>query len=209
MGALPPLPSTDAATITTITSGSTIYKVTRLGVRPVAARAQAQLLRGAAAAKAVDEARYLRLLRGQVATGALYFATASAGGADAGGAGSFAPTPTLLHRRVALQEPQPQQLQQQQLQQQQQQVLSDAEYVWNAFALSGIEDLELRAQWGTPCISGFAASTAPVPVGGGGGGETVAVLTLVSRRSTRMQGTRFFRRGALHSCVCVCNFMTV
>ena len=206
MGALPPLPSTDAATITTITSGSTIYKITRLGVRPVAARAQAQLLRGAAAAKAVDEARYLRLLRGQVATGALYFATASAGGADAGGAGSFAPTPTLLHRRVALQEPQQLQQQQQQLQQQQQ-VLSDAEYVWNAFALSGIEDPALRAQWGTPCISGFAASTAPVPVGGGGGGETVAVLTLVSRRSTRMQGTRFFRRGALHSCVC--SFMTV
>lgn len=195
MGTLPPLAPTDSPT-TTI---STVYKVTRLGVRPVAARAQAALLRrdgGGGGSRAVDEARYLRLLRGQVATGALYFATAATTAAGAG-AGS---TPTLLHRRVALQL-QPPPGQEQQLQQQQ--ALSDGEYVWNAFALSGIDDPSLRAQWGTPCISGFAASSAPVPVPGEAEGR-VAVVTLVSRRSTRMQGTRFFRRGAFIYVFYVC-----
>lgn len=180
MGTLPPLSSS--------TSSSRIYKVRRVGVRPVSARREQQL-RKEGGWRAVDESRYLRLLRAQVATGALYFAVAAPAAATAAAAAPASrPASTLLHRRVALQQGKGPPAAAT--------ALAEAEeYVWNAFLLSGIEDPSLRVQWGTPCISGFAASSSrPLPLGN----ETAAVLTLVSRRSTRMQGTRFFRRGKEH-----------
>lgn len=158
-----------------------------MGIRPVSARREQQL-RKAGGWRAVDESRYVRLLRAQVATGALYFAVAAPAAAATAAAIPLAPrtASTLLHRRMALQQREGPAATA---------VAEAEEYVWNAFLLSGMEDPSLRTQWGTPCISGFAASSSrPLPLGN----ETAAVLTLVSRRSTRMQGTRFFRRGEEH-----------
>ncbi len=186
MGALPPLNGTSR--------GSTIYKVRYLGVRPFSAR-QEQQLRKAGGWRAVDESRYVRLLRADVASGALYFAAAPATTAAASASATPPPPPpTLLHRRIALQQQQPAPPAAAAKAEAPAPALAlSEEYTWNAFLLSGMEDPALRARWGTPCISGFAASSPrALPIGNGG---KVAVLTLVSRRSTRMQGTRFFRRG--------------
>lgn len=67
-------------------------------------------------------------------------------------------------------------------------------FLWNGFLLSNLGPARLF--WGTACISGYAVSRS-IPLDGArkGAGEA-ARLTLLSRRSTRMQGTRFYRRGA-------------
>lgn len=66
-----------------------------------------------------------------------------------------------------------------------------SQFLWNNFLLSGLESA--RHFWGTACISGFASSRS-IPLQRGRAGS-VATLTLISRRSTRMQGTRFWQRG--------------
>ena len=69
---------------------------------------------------------------------------------------------------------------------------SSSQFLWNSFLLSGLESA--RHFWGTASISGFASSRS-IPLQGGGREGRVATLTLISRRSTRMQGTRFWQRG--------------
>lgn len=182
-----------------------IRRITKLGIRPISWKHQEE--EGLRGWRECDEKRYLNMLRDPIASGYLYychkyplhqrmqtnFESSQRRGEGEGGnlvfdsslpyGGSF--EGEKENNTIAATG----------------QSDFSSRYLWNYYLLHGLGDRRIQHFWGTACICGFAESR-PAFING----DSI-VLTLISRRNRRRQGTRFNQRGNDFSLFTICIFL--
>lgn len=160
---------------------SPLRRITRTSLQPVARRPQEALLASSPVLR-VDESRYKAMVQRQASCGHLYLShkyplhqrihvalhTTTFSPASPTPSSPTSPNPTGHEDLIA----------------------SSNRFLWNAYLLQSLsQDEAIRGMWGAYVISGYAASHSA-----DFNGEAISI-TLISRRATTMQGTRFNRRG--------------